>query len=115
MRPFPFTLSRLKLSSGFGTIRYILLCSSRGQRGEKSGVEWRGDESEEEEIKDRGRRGDERRTIEGRGEEMEGMELEEEGRRGVMEWRDDVGRNERRKESRKKGREKETSRDGGGG
>lgn len=29
-RPFPFTLSRLKLSSGLGTIKYIALCSSRG-------------------------------------------------------------------------------------
>lgn len=37
------TLSRLKLSSGFGTIRYILLCSSRG-----GGVERRGDEREDE-------------------------------------------------------------------
>lgn len=28
LRPFPLTLSWLKLSSGFGTIRYIALCSS---------------------------------------------------------------------------------------
>lgn len=33
-RTFPFTLSRLKLSSGLGTMRYIALCSSTREEKE---------------------------------------------------------------------------------
>lgn len=64
MRPFPLTLSRLKLSSGFGTIRYILLFSSRGQRGEQSRGEERGREGRREEESRAEERGGEKSGVE---------------------------------------------------